>query len=67
MTEMAPMSKQILRLVLATFLLVGAFLWLPLALQTFTVTRISTILLTVCWIAALVAALVWFVRVVTRE
>ena len=67
MTEAAGLKKQILRLAIATFLLVVAFLWLPLVLQIFTFTRISTILLTLCWIAALIAIIVWFVRVVTRE
>ncbi|MDH5704171.1 MAG: hypothetical protein OEY99_08135 [Aigarchaeota archaeon] len=67
MTEAAGLRKQILRLAIATLLLVVAFLWLPLVLQIFTFTRISTILLTLCWIAALIAIIVWFVRVVTRE
>jgi len=67
MTDIAPLRRQILRLVIATFLLVVAFLWLPLSLRVFAVTHISMILLTVCWIAALVAALVWFIRVVTSE
>jgi len=66
MTEAAGLTKQILKLVIATFLLVVAFLWLPLVLQVLTFTRISTILLTLCWIAALIAVIIWFVRVVTR-
>jgi len=66
MTQIPPLRKQVLKLVIATFLLVVAFLWLPLGLRVFTVTHISTILLTVCWIAALIAALTWFVKVVTR-